>query len=71
MLGFAGAVDDAAHDGDLKALDAGILVAPDRHVAPEIILDGAGELLEDGGSGSAATGAGGDNGHELAEAHHL
>src|SRR6202045_1371168 len=31
MLGFAGSVDDAAHDGDVERLDAGIARLPARH----------------------------------------
>jgi hypothetical protein len=71
MLGFTGAVDDAAHDGDLKAFDTWILVTPERHVASQIILNGARQLLEHGGGGAAAAGAGGDHRHKLPEAHHL
>ncbi len=70
-FGFARAVDDAAHHGDLQRLDAGVLLLPRRHVRAEVVLDPAGELLEHGRRGAAAAGAGGDDGEEGAEAHGL
>ena len=71
VLGFAGTVDDAAHHRDLEFLDARILLAPDRHVAAKVVLDGLGEFLEHGGCGAPATRAGCDDRHELAESHGL
>ena len=71
MLGFARAVDDAAHHRDLEVLDAGIFFAPHRHVLAQIRLDVLRQFLEHGGSGAAAAGASGDDRHELPEAHGL
>src|SRR5260221_9856506 len=46
VLAFTGAVDDAAHDGDAHLLDAGIALAPLRHLLAQEALDLFGELLE-------------------------
>ena len=71
VLGLAGAVDDAAHDGELELFDAGVLLLPLGHGFDEIGLDALGELLEVGGGGAAAAGAGGDLRHEGADAERL
>src|SRR5205823_7020167 len=71
VLRFARAVDDAAHDGDVERLDAGIARLPRRHRFPDEVLDVLGELLERGRRGASAAGAGGDERHERAEAHRL
>src|SRR5208283_578165 len=55
MLRLAGAIDDAAHDGDLHVLDAGVSRLPDRHLLAEVALDLLRHLLEEGARGSAAT----------------
>ena len=62
VLGFAGAVDDAAHDGELEFFDAGVLLFPLGHRLDEVVLDALGEFLEVGGGGAAAAGAAGDLG---------
>ena len=67
MLGLAGAVDDAAHDGELELLDAGVLLLPLGHGFDEVGLDAFGEFLEVGGGGAAAAGAAGDLRHEAAD----
>ena len=71
MLGFAGAVDDAAHHGDVQRLDAGILRLPVRHLIADEILDRARQLLERGRGGAAAAGACRNQRHEGAETHGL
>src|SRR5690606_10672504 len=71
MLGLARAVDDASHHGDLEFLDARIFLAPDGHVAPEVVLNGSGKLLEHRRRRASATGACRHDRHELAEAHRL
>ena len=71
MLGFAGAVDDAAHDGELELLDAGILLLPLGHGGDEVGLDALGEFLEVGAGGPTAAGAAGDLRHETADAEGL
>src|SRR6185437_4111284 len=71
MFGFAGAVDDAAHDGELELFDAGVLLLPLRHLLDEVALDAFGEFLEVGGSGAAAAGATGDLRHEAADGERL
>src|SRR6266850_7522694 len=38
VLGFAGAVDDAAHHSDVEAFDAGILRLPARHFLADDVL---------------------------------
>jgi cysteine synthase len=71
VLGFAGAVHDAAHDGDIEGLDAGIGLLPFRHGGRDPALDVARELLEHRRGGAAAARAGGDERHEGAKAHRL
>src|SRR3984893_2437161 len=71
VLGFAGAVDDAAHDRDVERLDAGILRLPGRHLVADEILDRARQFLEGGRGGAAAAGACRDQRHEGAETHGL
>ena len=45
-LGFARAVDDAAHDGERHGLDALVSRLPDRHLVADVALHALGELLE-------------------------
>ena len=71
MLRLAGAVDDAAHHRDVECFDAGILCLPRRHFIADEILDAAGQFLERGRGGAAATGACRDQRHEGTEAHGL
>src|ERR1700675_4681903 len=71
LLRFARAIDDAAHHRDGKRLDAGIAALPFRHLGADEVLDVAGELLEGGGRGPPAAGAGRHQRHEAAEAHAL
>ena len=71
MLGFAGTVDDAAHDRDVEFLDAGIARLPCRHFVADEILDRARQFLEGGRGGAAAARTGRDQRHEGAEAHGL
>ena len=71
VLGFAGAIDDAAHDGELEFFDAGVGLAPDGHGVAEVVLNLLGELLEEGAGGASAAGAGGDLRGEAADAEGL
>ena len=71
VLGFAGAVDDASHDGELELFNAGVLLLPLGHGGDEVGLDALGELLEVGAGGAAAAGASGDLRHEAADAEGL
>src|SRR5712692_5632490 len=57
VLGFAGAVDDAAHHRYLQLLDAGVALAPDGHLVAEVGLDLVGHFLEEGTGGAPAAGA--------------
>src|ERR1700722_11693970 len=52
VLGFSGAVDDAAHDRDFHFLNAGVGFFPDLNLL--------GHLLKESTGGAAASGAGGD-----------
>ena len=67
VFGFPGAVDDAAHDGELELFDAGVLLLPLGHGRDEVGLDALGEFLEVGAGGAAAAGAACDLGHEAAD----
>src|SRR5271157_1357759 len=71
VLGFAGTVDDAAHDRYLEFLDAGILLAPLGHGGAQVGLDLLGQFLEIGTGGAAAARATGDLGHEAANSQRL
>src|SRR6185312_13077516 len=71
VLGFAGAVDDAAHYRDVEPLDARIARLPFRHGVADEVLDAGGELLESGRGGAAAARTGGDQRHEGAQPHGL
>ena len=71
MLGFSGAVDDAAHDGQLEFFDAGVLLFPLGHGLDEVVLDALGELLKVGGGGAPAAGAARYLGHEAANGERL
>src|SRR5262245_55373803 len=46
MFGFARAVDDAAHHGDVEPLDARVALLPLRHRLADKILDRLRQLLE-------------------------
>ena len=71
MLGFAGAVDDAAHDGELEFFDTGIKLAPFGHRRAQVALDLLGELLEIRARRAAATGTTRDLRHEAADRERL
>src|ERR1700694_1302456 len=71
MLALARAVHDAAHDGDVEPLDAGIARLPFRHRGMDEPLNLAGELLERGGRRPPTDRPGGDQRHENAEPHGL
>src|ERR1700722_13156214 len=71
VLGFARAVDDAAHHRDVEAFDAWIARLPFRHGVANEALDAGGKLLERGRGGAAAAGAGGNERHEGAQADSL
>ena len=60
VLGFSGAIDDAAHDREFQLFYAGIAFAPCGHTVAEVELDLLRELLEKGTGGTSASGAGGD-----------
>src|ERR1035438_6801648 len=71
MLGFAWAVDDAAHDGEFQFFHAGILLAPLGHRAAEITLYLLGQLLEVSRSGAAAPWAACNLRHDAADGERL
>src|SRR5258708_1408553 len=71
VLAFAGPVDDAAHDRDVHLLDAGIALAPLRHLLAQEALDLFGELLEISAGGAAAARTSDHHGRERAQAHGL
>src|SRR5882672_9669647 len=71
VLGFAGAVDDAAHDRDVERLDAGIARLPVGHFVADEILNAARQFLERGRGGAAAAGACRDQRYESAKTHGL
>ncbi|QTK80304.1 hypothetical protein AT6N2_C2742 [Agrobacterium tumefaciens] len=71
VFAFAGAIDDAAHDGDVERLDTGIFLTPGRHVLTNVVLDVLGELLEDSGRGPSTAGTCRNDWNELTETHHL
>src|SRR6266852_6442160 len=54
MLGFAGTVDDAAHDRNVERFDPGIARLPAGHLIADEILDAARQFLEGGRGGAAA-----------------
>src|SRR5579875_450343 len=69
--GFAGTVDDAAHDGELQFFHAFVLCFPFGHFVANVALDAFGELLKRGVGGASAAGASGDAGSERAQAEGL
>ena len=71
VLRLARAVHDAAHDRDLHLLDAGVALAPHRHLLAQVVLDLLGHLLEEGAGGAAAAGAAGHLRREAAQAERL
>ncbi len=71
VLRFAGAVDDAAHHGELQLFDAGILLAPFGHGGAQVALNLLGELLEIGARRAAAAGATRHLRHEAADRERL
>ena len=71
MFAFARAVDDAAHHGHLELLDTGILLAPDRHLGTQEIVDLLRQFLERGAGRATAARTGRDAGHERAHAQRL
>src|SRR5258706_2524196 len=71
VLAFARAVDDAAHDRDVHVLDAGIALAPLRHLLAQEALNLFGELLEISAGGAAATRTSDHHRRERAQAHGL
>ena len=71
VLRFAGAVDDAAHDGELELFDAGIFLAPLGHGGAQVALNLLGELLEIRARRAAAAGAARDLRHEAADRERL
>src|SRR3990172_7860133 len=71
LLGFAGAVDDATHDGDVHGLDARITLAPPGHLGAEVALDSRRELLEESAGRPPAARAGDHERREGAQPHGL
>ncbi|MDT4827212.1 hypothetical protein FQZ97_605520 [compost metagenome] len=71
MTAFARPVDHTAHHGDVHAFDAGILRAPERHLAAQIPLDAVRQFLEKRAAGTAAAGARDHHRREGAQAHGL
>src|SRR5690554_6914184 len=71
MTALARPVDDAAHDGDLQRLHAGIAPSPCRHLLAQETLDAVGELLEVRAARAAAAGTGHHQRRERAQAHGL
>jgi hypothetical protein len=69
--GFARAVDDAAHDGELQFFDTFELRFPFGHSVANVILDALGEFLKRGAGGASTAGTGGDAGSERAQAEGL
>ncbi len=69
--GFAGTVDDAAHDGELQFLDAFVLRFPLGHFVANVLLDALGQFLKRGACGASAAGTCGDAGREGAQAEGL
>jgi len=68
---FAGAVDDAAHDGEGHGFHALVLILPGGHHFANVVLGAFGEFLERGAGGASAPGASGDAGRERAQAEGL
>ena len=64
VLALTRAVDDAAHHGHLELLDPGILLAPNRHLRAQEIVDLLGQFLERRAGGTSAAGTRRDTGHE-------
>lgn len=54
VFGFAGAVDDAAHDGDFEVFYAGVFLAPFGHFLTDVVVYLFGELLVEIAVGAAA-----------------
>ena len=71
VLGLAGAVDDATHDGHIHVFHARVPRAPDRHLLTQVALDAVGQFLEEGAAGAAAARAGHHHGGERAQAQRL
>src|SRR6185436_7105444 len=60
VLALAGAVDDAAHDGDRHVLGPHVVAPPGGHALAHVVLDALGELLEIAARRPPAAGAGDD-----------
>ena len=71
VFGLSGAIDDAAHDGELELLDARVLLLPLRHGGHQIGLDAFRQLLKVSRCSPAAAGAARHLGHEAADAERL
>ena len=71
MLAFTGAIDDAAHHRHPQAFDAGVLLAPDRHLRPQEVVNLLGQFLKGGAGGASAAWACRDAGHKGAQAERL
>ncbi len=69
--GFARAVDDAAHDGELQFFHAFVLRFPFGHFFANVTLDAFGEFLKRAAGGASAARAGGNAGREGAQAEGL
>ena len=64
VFGFARPVDDAAHNGELQFLKAGIGLAPLRRALAQLGFHILRQFLEHGGGGAPAARAGDHHGHE-------
>src|SRR6202023_3802991 len=71
VLGFSGAVYDAAHHGYFHFFHASVAFFPDAHLLAQVGLDLLGHLLEESAGGATAAGAGGDLRSEAANAKRL
>src|SRR5579872_647363 len=69
--GFARAVDDAAHHGELQFLDTFEFRFPLGHSVANVLLDALSQFLKRGACGAAAAGTCGDAGRERAQAEGL
>src|SRR5215207_2312425 len=71
MLRLPGPVDDTPHDGHAHLFDAGVTVAPCRHLLAEVVLNVLRHLLEEGGRGAPASGTGGHLRRKVAQSEGL
>ena len=71
VFAFAGAINDAAHDGKVQVFNTNELFTPNWHLITDIALDFFSQFLEHRRCRPPASGAGRHQGHETPQPHGL